>query len=225
VTTRELRKWGLIWIILGPLGRSSPELPLPQTAEVPFVFPIVSRRRCHFASRGIAMFYTASYSRAIGCVTVLLGLLLAFSGTACNSGPTRPTQEDRFGLYTGTWRGNINGLEVVLDMRAEQGFGLPALGGTGTALNSARGEIHRLTISGFGTIDDRDGMAAFFNIFTADEIGPGGVYLSFGKHTGALSGNVSRDGRTWPGRWTSTTRDDGAPIFGSGEHSVMLIKE
>ena len=28
------------------------------------------------------------------------------------------------------------------------------------------------------------------------------------------------DGRTWPGNWTSTTRNDGAPVFGPGSHSV-----
>jgi hypothetical protein len=102
---------------------------------------------------------------------------------ACNSGPTRPTEEDRFGLYTGRWRGNINGVEVVLDMRAERGSGLPYLGGTRTALNSATGEIHRLTISGFGTIVDAESTAVF-NLFTAYEIGSGGVILSGEKHTG-----------------------------------------
>ncbi len=109
------------------------------------------------------MLDTTSCSRGIGCLAVLLGLL-AFSGTACN-GPTRPTQEDRFGLYTGRWRGNINSLEVVLDMQAERGFGLPALGGTGTALNAATGEIHRLTISGFANSEDRaDSTASFTSL-------------------------------------------------------------
>lgn len=170
------------------------------------------------------MLDTTRCSRGLGRVTVLLGLLLAVSGTACNS-PTRPTQEDPLKLYTGSWRGNINSLEVVLDMQAEQGYGLTALVGTGTALNSATGEIHRLTIGGIGKSRYIADSTAFFNLFTAEEIGPGGRLLSIAKHTGQLHGNVSRDGRTSPGRWESTWRDDGAPIFGPGEHSVTLIKE
>ena len=155
--------------------------------------------------------------------TAVLGLLLAVNGAACNS-PTRPSQEDRFEVYTGRWRGNINGVDIVLEVRAERGFGSPYLGGTGTAVNAATGETYRLTISGFGTIVDAE-STAFFNIFTADEFSAGGLLLSSGKHTGDMRGNVSRDGRTWPGRWTSTTNTDGAPIFGPGEHPFTLIKE
>jgi hypothetical protein len=75
-------------------------------------------------------------SRGIGWVAVLVGLLLAFSGVACN-GPTRPTLDDLVVIYTGRWRGNINGWAVTLDVQATQAR--PAdgrvigLSGTGTA--------------------------------------------------------------------------------------------
>ena len=161
---------------------------------------------------------TNNCSRAIRCVTVLLGLLLAFSGTACNSGPTEPTWDDLIRLYTGKWRGNINGLEVDLDVQATQGD-LIGLGGTGTARNPATGKSHSLELFGQAT-----GLP-WLMVYTANEIGPGGLLVSSGKHTGEFRGNVPRDGRTWPGHWISTTRDDGAPIFGPSAPSVTLIKE
>src|SRR5947207_1968524 len=89
-------------------------------------------------------------SRRIGWVTVLVGLLLPFSGGAC-SGPTQPTRDDLVGIYTGRWRGEINGWAVALDVQATRGQpsegGAVGLRGTGTALNSA-GESHRLAVFG-----------------------------------------------------------------------------
>lgn len=167
------------------------------------------------------MLDTTSGSRASGCAKVLLGLLLAFS-VACNLGPTRPSADDRIRLYTGRWSGNINGLEIVLDMQAGYEFAI-GLDGTGTARNPATGEIHRLEIFGTGRWDDA--AVTEFSLNTAYETGPGGVILGGGKITGEFRGAVSRDGRTWPGHWTSTTHIDGAPIFGPGQHSVTLIKE
>ena len=63
---------------------------------------------------------------------VFLGLLLAFSATAC-AGPTNPSFEELAEIYTGRWRGNINGSEVMLDMQASKdSLGVEFLG-TGTA--------------------------------------------------------------------------------------------
>lgn len=157
-------------------------------------------------------------------VTVLFEVLVAFS-VACNGGPTRPSADDRVRLYTGRWSGNINGLEVVLDMQAGYEFVI-GLGGTGTARNPATGETHQLEIFGFGQRDDA--QATEFALNTPYEmIGPPERREIFGerKHIGDFRGNVSRDGRTWPGHWTSTTRNDGMPIFGPGSHSVTLMKE
>ena len=169
------------------------------------------------------MLDTSSCSRSTARVTVLFGVLLAFS-VACNVGPTRPSADDRVRLYTGRWSGNINGLEIVLDMQAGFDF-LIGLDGTGTARNPATGEVHRLEIFGMGEWDDAD--VTEFSLNTAYELGPPPrqVILGGGKHTGEFRGSVSRDGRTWPGHWTSTTRNDGAPIFGPGSHSVTLIKQ
>ena len=156
-------------------------------------------------------------------MTVLLGLLLAFSGTACDSGPTEPSDSELIRLYTGRWRGNINGFDVALDMRAEKGRpaggGLLGLGGTGIATNPTTAEIHRFDISGLVLGNPS------FSLFTVYETGPGGVILGGGKHTGDFHGYVPRDGLTWHGRWTSTTWADGVPIFGPGEYAITLIKE
>lgn len=168
------------------------------------------------------MLAAASYSRTTERVTVLLVLLLACSATACNGGPTGPAAEDRVGLYTGRWRGTINGLEVVLDMEARRGD-LIVLDGTGTARNPATGENHRLRILGFGSFNDAHGSADFSLWANPTELVGG--FLTGGQHTGQFKGNVSRDGRTWPGRWTTTNYSDGAPIFGPGEYSATLIKE
>ena len=67
------------------------------------------------------MLDTTSGSRGFGCVTLVLGLILAFSATACNGGPTEPSYDDLVRMYTGRWRGNINGFEVVLDVQASNG--------------------------------------------------------------------------------------------------------
>jgi hypothetical protein len=159
-----------------------------------------------------------SRSPAVGRMTVLLGLLLAFSGVAC--GPTRPTWEDEIALYSGRWRGNINGLETVLDVRAERGRpqdgSLVGLKGTGTAMNSGTGESHRLEVFG---------LVGSFQLRTPYEFGPGGFVLGGNKHIGWFDGNVSPDGRTWTGRWRPTDLTDGAPIFGQVSRSVTLIKE
>ena len=166
-----------------------------------------------------------SRSRRIGRVTVLLGLLLALSGAACSGGPTEPTFDDLPGIYTGRWRGNINGFEVVLDVRATPGNSAQwisvGLDGEGTALNSATGESHRLTVSGQTSGES----STIFLLSIAYVFGTGGVILSGGQVTGNFRGGVSPDGRTWPGRWTSATSRDNAPIFGPGEYSVTLIKE
>ena len=164
-------------------------------------------------------------SRGIGWVAVLVGLLLTFSGTACNSGPTEPTLTDLPGTYAGRWRGNINGFEVVLDVRATPGDSarwIPVgLDGEGTALNSATGESHRLTVRG----STAGRGTTIFLLSIAYVLGPGGVVLSGGQVTGNFRGDPLPDGRTWPGHWTSATGIYNAPIFGPGEYSVTLIKE
>ena len=164
-------------------------------------------------------------ARAFGvCATALLPLLLAFSATGCNGGPTRPSADDRVRLYTGRWSGNINGFEIVLDMQATHDFVI-GLGGTGTARNPATGEIHRLEIFGFGEYNAASSTE--FSLNTPYEIGPPPrqEILVFPKHIGDFRGAVSGNGRTWPGHWTSTTRDNGLDIFGPGTHAVTLTKE
>ena len=144
-----------------------------------------------------------------------LGLLLAFSATACNSGPTRPSDAELAALYTGKWRGNINGFELVLDIQARVGD-LIAMHGTGTAVNPATGEIHRLGLFGFVFTH----TTTNFRLSLPSEVPFGGT-----RDTGEFNGNVSRDGRTWPGRWTATNTSDGVPIFGLGVYSVTFIKD
>jgi hypothetical protein len=169
------------------------------------------------------MLHKTSGLRVVGGLTVALGLLLMSSAMACNSGPTEPTFDELVGIYTGRWRGNISGSEVVLEVRAERGRpqdgGLVGLSGTASALNSSTGESHGLTILGQAV----GSSTTFFWLVTSLDVGPGGVILGGGKNTGQFEGAVSGDRRTWPGRWT--THIDGASIFGPGEHSVTLIKE
>jgi hypothetical protein len=159
-------------------------------------------------------------------VTGLFGVLLALS-VACNGGPTEPSLDDLVPTYTGRWRGNINGWPVVLDVLAEPGNvarWIPVgLEGTGTALNPATGESHRLTVLGQTAGEN----STFFSLNIARVIGPGGVLLGGGQGVGLLKGAVSDDGRTWPGRFTSwpATLPDAEVIFGPGEHSVTLAKE
>ena len=153
-------------------------------------------------------------------VTVLLGLLLACSATACNGGPTEPSFDDLVRSYTGRWRGNINGFEVVFDVQASKGDPGGGLGfrGTGTA-RSATGELHRLWIDGgaFGSFVGFDVL-----LERGGETGPASVILT---SMGDFNGVVSRDGRTWPGRFTSATAAGAAPIFGPGEYAVTLMKD
>lgn len=160
---------------------------------------------------------TNNSCRPMRRVTGLFGVLLAFS-VACNSGPTRPSDADLAGRYTGKWRGNINGFEVILDIRAGVGD-LVGMNGTGTARNPETGEIHHLGIIGFGTFNDAHGTANF-RLWLPAEV-PAGP----SRDTGEFRGNVSPDGRTWPGRWTATNNSDGVPIFGPSVYSVTLIKE
>ena len=163
-------------------------------------------------------------SRGIGWVAVLVGLLLTFSGVACN-GPTRPTLDDLVGIYTGRWRGNINGWAVTLDVQATQGLpsggGAFGVHGTGTALNSA-GESHRLAVLGITLT-----RSVEIDFRTPEEFGPGpGGNLRIvggNKHIGSFNGSVS--GRTWAGGWKPTTWIDGTPILGPASPSVTLIKE
>ena len=175
-----------------------------------------------------SMLDMTSCSRSIGCVAVLFfGLLVAFSGTACNSGPTEPTLDDLVGIHTGRWRGNINGWEVVLDVQAKPGnverWVPVGLDGTGTALNPATGEIHRLTVFG----QTVGATSTSFHLSITMVTGTGGVILSGGQHVGMFSGGVSRDGRTWPGYLSPShpANFNALPIFGPGEHSVRLIKD
>lgn len=153
-------------------------------------------------------------------MVTFLGLLLAFSAMACNGGPTEPSS---LGIYTGRWRGNITGWEVVLDINPAQtggqGGGL-RLSGSASALNSATGESHLLRIDGSAFLND-----ASVSLMTqrGGETGPGSVILT---QTGTFSGEVSGDGRTWSGQFESYTGiPGGASIFDPGKHSVTLTKQ
>ena len=149
-------------------------------------------------------------------VTGLFGVLLAFS-VACNGGPTAPSDDDLIRMYSGRWRGNINNLEVVLDVRGSEQYadiGIRFLG-TGTA-RSATGEIHYLRIDG-GALPG-GGLTPGFDISVEQS---GGSFVT----SGDFEGDVSPDGRTWPGRFTSNREKGAAVIFGPGEHSVTLTKE
>lgn len=166
------------------------------------------------------MLDTTSGSRGFGCVTLVLGLILAFSAIACNNGPTEPSFDDLVRIYTGRWRGNLNGLEVVLDLQASKGsFGVDFLG-SGTA-RATTGEIHSLRIEG-GALPSGDFAGFVIWKERPPETQPGGVILT---STGRFNGDVSPDGRSWPGRFTLETALGAAPIFGVGEYSVTLIKQ
>ena len=123
-------------------------------------------------------------------MTLLRGLLLAMCATACNSGPTEPSDSDLIRLYTGRWRGNINGFDVALNVRAEKGRpehgGILGLSGTGIATNPTTAEIHRFDIHGQAL------GYPWFSLFTVYETGPGGVILGGGKHTGGFEGSPTR---------------------------------
>ena len=153
-------------------------------------------------------------------MVTFLGLLLAFSAMACSFGPTEPSS---LGIYTGRWRGNITGWEVVIDInpaeKGGQGGGL-RLSGSASALNSATGASHRLTILGSAFLYDAE---VSLMTQSGGETGPGSVILT---STGRFDGEVSRDGRTWSGGFESYTGiPGGASIFDPGKHSVTLTKQ
>ena len=154
-----------------------------------------------------------------------LGLLLAFTAAACNGGPTRPSDDETIGIYTGRWRGTINGFEVVLDVQAERGrpseSGTVALHGSATARNPGTGEIHRLNVSGLVV---GPGSTSFILIIPP-ELGPGGLIVRSQQVTGTFRGGVSPDRRTWPGYWTLWGGADAAPIFGPDGGPVTLTKD
>ena len=158
-------------------------------------------------------------------MVTFLGLLLAFSAMACNGGPTGPTFDELVGIYTGRWRGTINGFEVVLDVQAERGRpsagGLVGLHGSATARNPGTGETHRLNVSGLAV---GPGSTSFILIIPP-EVGPGGVIVRSQQVTGTFSGSVSPDRRTWPGYWTLWGGADAAPIFGPGGGPVTMTKD
>lgn len=153
-----------------------------------------------------------------------LGLVLALSATACNGRPTEPSLDDLIQTYTGVWRGNINGLDVVLDVRASRGeLGL-RFGGTGTA-RSATGESHRLRLDGGRLTGDSFPDRLVFLVERGGDTGPGSVFIT---SAGDFAGELSRDGLTWSGRFTSASAGGvagGAPIFGPSVYDVTLTKD
>ena len=169
------------------------------------------------------MVTTSACWRAFRVLFIWFGPLLAV-GVACNGGPVGPTFDKLPGIYTGRWPGNINGWEVVLDVQAEPGNvqrWIPVgLNGVGTALQPVTGESHRVTLRG----QTAGGNSTSFNLAIATITGPGGVILSGGL--GLFSGSVAGDGRTWPGRFSSSTAGPfEMPIFGRGDYAVTLIKD
>ena len=155
--------------------------------------------------------------RPMRLVTGLFGVLLALS-VACNGGPTRPSDSEIAARYTGKWRGDINNFEVVLAIEAGVGD-IVGMSGTATARSPATGEIHHLTLIGFGTFNYAHGNDDF-RLWLPAEVPFGQL-----RDTGEFRGNVSPDGRTWQGRWTATNYSDGVPLFGLGVCPVTLIKE
>lgn len=155
-----------------------------------------------------------------------LGLLLAFSAMACNGGPTAPTGDELVGIYTGRWRGTINGFEVVLDVQAH--FAQPSSGvllglrGSATARNPGTGETQRLNV--FGQAECRS-CGGWFELSIPAELGPGGVIVRSEQVTGSFDGSVPRDRRTWPGNWRSWVGANADPIFGPGGGPVTLTKD
>ena len=101
-----------------------------------------------------------------------------------------------------------------------------ALDGSGTARNTATGETHQLGVFGVGKWGrDYELAPAVINIGTPRQIGPGGVLLGGGQVAGQFLGDVSNDGRMWPGHFTSATNQFDLPFFGPGVHSVTLVKD
>ena len=155
-----------------------------------------------------------------------LTLIAAISVNLGCGSPARPTQEDRFPLHSGQWRGVIGQVQVVLQIQAARGFGSPSLGGTGTYLNSLTEQNGRLTVSGLGTLDDTRDPPASFNLFTADELGADGRITKLGQHMGQFRGNLSGP-RTWPGQFDGPRgfgRDDDG-IFEVPRAAVTFVKD
>ncbi len=177
------------------------------------------------------MFHGTRCSPAMWRAALLFALPGALGVAACSSGPLRPSDPQRFSLYSGTWRTSINGWEVVLQMEAVQGFAGPALLGSGSARNEVTGETHILRIAGDGTNDDSHGFVARFDLWADPyQPTPGSSMATNpgGRHTGWFTGNVLGDGRTWPGRWSGTNVTDpyaGLALFGAGSNAVMWIKQ
>jgi hypothetical protein len=172
--------------------------------------------------REATMFDTTTHARATPCVRVFLGLLLAFSVSACNGGPTEPSYDDLIRLYTGRWRGNINGFEVVLDVQASRRDVGIAFTGSGIA-RSTTGESHRLRIQG-GTLGVASLPTASLQLMVerGGETGPGSVISSL---AGTFDGEQPADGRTWSGRFTAPQAVGDFLIFGTGEYPVTLTKD
>ena len=155
-------------------------------------------------------------------ITVVLAGVLVGCGS-----PVRPTQEDRFPLYSGQWRGVIGEVQVALQIQAERGFGGPSLRGTGTYLNGTSGQNGRLTIGGLGNLDDTSNAPPFLNLSTADELGADGRTITkSGQLMGQFSGNLSGP-RTWPGQFKGprTFGRDYDGIFGVPNAAVTFIKD
>jgi hypothetical protein len=155
-------------------------------------------------------------------ITVVLAGVLVGCGS-----PVRPTQEDRFPLYSGQWRGVIGEVQVVLQIQAERGFGWPSLRGTGTYLNRTTGQNGRLTVGGLGNLDDTSDAPALLNLSTADELGADGQTITkMGQHMGQFRGNLSGPG-TWPGQFEGprTFGHDYDGIFGVPNAAVTFIKD
>jgi hypothetical protein len=152
---------------------------------------------------------------------VLAGLLVG-----CGS-PVRPTQEDRFPLYSGQWRGVIGEVQIVLQIQAERGFGRPGLRGTGTYVNGTTGQNGRLTVFGLGNLDDASDPPALLNLSTADELGADGQTITkLGQPMGQFNGNLSGPG-IWPGQFEGPRRfgHDYDGIFSVPNAAVTLIKD
>jgi hypothetical protein len=152
---------------------------------------------------------------------VLAGVLVD-----CES-PVRPTQEDRFPLYSGQWRGVIGEVQITLQIQAQRGFGSPALLGTGTYLNGTTGQNGRLTIGGLGTMDDRSAAPALLSLSTAAELGADGrTFTKLEQPMGQFTGNLSGP-RTWPGHFEGPRRWgwDYDGIFGVPNAAVTLFKD
>ena len=157
---------------------------------------------------------------ACGRMVTFLGLLLAFSAMACNSGLTGPSDDELFGIYTGRWRGTINGFEVVLDVQAERGRPssgvLLVLNGSATARNPGTGETHPLNVHGQAECRLCGG---WFILEIPFEVGRSP------QAVGDFDGSVSSDRRTWPGVWRSWDGANAAPIFGPDGGPVTLTKD